>query len=70
MPVITNWVTQQQGKVTPEQVKRMIVEMTSVNRQKWSHEAIRAAVGGPRGSVHHVIRARCEFELNSNSYVS
>ena len=27
MPVVSNWVTQQQGKVTPEQVKRMIVEM-------------------------------------------
>ena len=32
MPVIANLVTQQQGKVTPEQVKRMIVEMTSANR--------------------------------------
>ena len=53
MPVIANWVTQQQGKVAPEQVKRMIVEMASVNRQKWSHEPIRAAVGGPKGSVHH-----------------
>ena len=30
MPVISNWVTQQQGKVTPEQVKRMIVEILVV----------------------------------------
>jgi len=55
MPVISNWVTQQQEKVVPEQVKRMVVEMTSANRQKWSHEAIRTAVGGPRGSAHHVM---------------
>ena len=69
MPVITSWVTQQQGKVTPEQVKRMIVEMTSVNRQKWSHEAIRAAVGGPRGSVHHVMASLASGPLSaSESY--
>ena len=69
MPVISNWVTQQQGKVTPEQVKRMIVEMTSVNRQKWSHEAIRAAVGGPRGSVHHVMASLASGPLSaSESY--
>ena len=39
----------------PEQVKRMIVEVTSAARQKWSHESIRAGVGGPRGNVHHVM---------------
>ena len=69
MPVISNWVTQQQGKVTPEQVKRMIVEMTSVNRQKWSHEAIRTAVSGPRGSVHHVMASLASGPLSvSESY--
>ena len=69
MPVIANWVTQQQGKVTPEQVKRMIVEMTSVNREKWSHESIRAAVGGPRGSVHHVMASLASGPLSaSESY--
>ena len=55
MPMIANWVTQQQGKVTPKQLKRMVVQMKSLNRQKWSHEPIRAAVGGPRGHVHHVM---------------
>ena len=33
----------------------MIVAMTSTNRQKWSHESMRAAVGGPEGNVHHAM---------------
>ena len=61
--MIANWVTQQQGKVTPEQVKRMIVEMPSANRQKWSHESIRAAVGGPEGNVHHVMASLASGQL-------
>jgi hypothetical protein len=66
IPVIANWVTQQQGKVTSDQVKRMIVEMTSVNRQKWSHEPIRAAVGGPKGNVHHVMASLASGPLSAS----
>ena len=43
--------------------------MTSANRQKWSHEAIRTAVGGPRGSVHHVMASLASEPLSvSESY--
>ena len=66
MPVISDWLTQQQGKVVPEQVKRMVVEMTSVNRQKWSHESIRAVVGGPKEDVHHVMASLASGPLSSS----
>ena len=52
--------------MTPEQVKRMIVEMISASRQKWSHESIRAAVGGPRGNVHHAMASLASGPLSAS----
>ena len=44
----------------------MIVEMPSVNRQKWSHESIRAAVGGPRGNVRHAMASLASGPLSAS----
>ena len=40
--------------------------MTSANRQKWSHESIRAAVGGPRGNVHNVMASLASGPLSAS----
>ena len=55
MPVTSQWLGASEGKVTEEQLKRMIVEMTCYNRQQWSRETVASVTGGPRGSVQLVL---------------
>ena len=55
MPVSRQWVADRAGKVSEEQLKQMIVEMTSVNKNHWSHGTIADTTSGPRGAVKHVM---------------
>ena len=64
MPVSRQWVRERQPKVSDEQLKRMIVEMTEVNKSRWSHETIRSVTGGPRGDVQHVMASLSQGELS------
>ena len=51
----TQWVGASKASVSDEQLKRTIVEMTTLNRKRWSHEAVAAVTGGPRGTVQAVM---------------
>ena len=55
MPVSRQWVSDRKGAFDEEQLKRMIVEMTSVNKSRWSSDTIEAATSGQRGSVQQVM---------------
>ena len=66
MPVSRQWVHDKLGKVTDEQLKRMIVEMAEVNKKNWSGETIAAATGGPRGSVQQVMASLSRGELSES----
>ena len=66
MPVARQWVHDKLGKVTDEQLKRMIVEMAEVNKRSWSGETIAAATSGPRGSVQQVMASLSRGELSES----
>ena len=66
MPVSRQWVHDKLGKVTDEQLKRMIVEMAEVNKRSWSGETIAAATSGPRGSVQQVMASLSRGELSES----
>ena len=55
LPVTSQWVGAGKASVSDEQLKRMIVEMTTLNRKRWSHETVAAVTGGPRGTVQAVM---------------
>ena len=55
LPETTQWVGAGKASVSDEQLKRMIVEMTTLNRKRWSHETVAAVTGGPRGTVQAVM---------------
>ena len=42
----------------------MMVEMTAVNRRKWSHETVTSVTGGPRGSVTSVLTSLARGPLS------
>ena len=44
----------------------MIVEMTAVNRRKWSHETVASVTGGPRGSVTSVLTSLARGPLSES----
>ena len=67
LPETSQWVGAGKASVSDEQLKRMIVEMTTLNRKRWSHETVAAVTGGPRGTVQAVMaslargpKRRCE----------
>ena len=66
MPVTSQWLGASEGKVSEEQLKRMIVEMTCYNRQQWSHETVASVTGGPRGSVQSVLASLSRGPLSGN----
>ena len=66
MPVSRQWVHDKLGKVTDEQLKRMIVEMAEVNKRSWSGETIAAATSAPRGSVQQVMASLSRGELSES----
>ena len=48
-----------------DQLKKMIVEMTSANKRNWSHETIAATTAGGRGSVHQVMASLARGPLTA-----
>ena len=64
MPVSRQWIQQGDGKMSEAQLKRMIVEMSTVNKAKWSHDTVAMATG-PRGSVQHVMAALARADRSS-----
>ena len=69
MPVSRQWVRQGDGKMSEAQLRRMIVEMSTVNKAKWSHDTIAMATG-PRGSVQHVMAALARADQSSEEMES
>ena len=55
LPETSQWVGAGKASVSDEQLKRMIVEMTTLNRKRWSHQTVAAVTGGPRGTVQAVM---------------
>ena len=55
MLVTCQWLGAKQPSFSEGQLKRMIVEMTAVNRRKWSRDTVASMTGGPRGSVTSVL---------------
>lgn len=70
MPVSRQWVVDRKGAFDEEQLKRMIVEMSSVNKSKWSHDTIEAATSGQRGSVQHVMASLARGPLSGDDLVA
>ena len=70
MPVSRQWVVDRKGAFDEEQLKRMIVEMASVNKSKWSHDTIEAATSGQRGSVQHVMASLARGPLSGDDLVA
>ena len=64
MPVTCQWLGAKQPSFSEGQLKRMIVEMTAVNRRKWSHETVASVTGGPRGSVTSVLTSLARGPLS------
>lgn len=64
MPVTAQWISQPGTEVTPEQLKRMVTEMTTVNRKNWSHETIRQLTNGPTGTVEDVMASLSQGPLS------
>ena len=55
LPATTQWVGAGEASVSDKQLRQMIVEMTTLNKRKWSHETVSAVTGGPRGTVQSVM---------------
>ena len=66
MPATCQWLGAKQPSFSEGQLKRMIVEMTAVNRRKWSHETVASVTGGPRGSVTSVLTSLARGPLSES----
>ena len=55
MPASREWVAARTGTVSEGQLRRMIVEMTSLNKQHWSRATLADATNGPHGTAQHVM---------------
>ena len=55
MPVTCQWLGAKQASFSKGQLKRMVVEMTAINRRKRSHGTIMTLTGGTRGSAPSVL---------------
>ena len=64
MPVTSQWLGAKLPSFSEAQLKRMIVEMTAVNKRKWSHETVTSVTGGPRGSVTSVLTSLARGSLS------
>ena len=64
MPATCQWLGAKQPSFSEGQLNRMIVEMTAVNRRKWSHETVASVTGGPRGSVTSVLTSLARGPLS------
>ena len=51
LPETTQWVGAGKAPDSDEQPKRMITEITTLNKKRWSHGVVAAVTGGPRGTV-------------------
>ena len=67
LPVTTQWVGTGKASVSDEQLKRMIVEMTTLNKKRWSHETVAAVTGGPRGTVQAVMASLSRGPLEAHT---
>ena len=67
LPVTTQWVGAGKASVSDEQLKRMIVEMTTLNKKRWSHETVAAVTGGPRGTVQAVMASLSRGPLEAHT---
>ena len=67
LPETTQWVGAGKASVSDEQLKRMIVEMTTLNRKRWSHETVAAVTGGPRGTVQAVMASLARGPLEAHT---
>ena len=67
LPVTTQWVGAGKASVSDEQLKRMIIEMTTLNKKRWSHETVAAVTGGPRGTVQAVMASLSRGPLEAHT---
>ena len=64
LPVTAQWVAAGSREATPDQVRRMIVEMTTLNFDNWSKETTHAATMGQQGSVQQVLASLSQGPLS------
>ena len=67
LPITSQWVGAGQASVSDEQLRRMIVEMTSLNKERWSRETVAAVTSGPKGSVQTVMASLSRGPLEAEA---
>ena len=67
LPETTQWVGAGKAPVSDEQLKRMIIEMTTLNRKRWSHETVAAVTGGPMGTVQAAMASLSRGPLEAHT---